>query len=131
MKKCLECNNLVKNYYVKCFECNSKGSHKDDSGSEPDTPYKKEMIPKCVRNALWINYFKDSRTGLCQCCKRETVTIGNFHAAHIIAEINAGKTSLENLTVLCMLCNTSIQRHNVYDFIAKYNLHYGLNENEI
>ena len=126
MKKCSTCNNLVKNSYTKCFECNSKMSIKEDTISEVDTPYKKETIPKCVRNALWINFFKDSRTGICQCCKRETVSIGNFHAGHIIAEVNGGKTSLENLTVLCMLCNTSCQRNNVQDFINKYNLNYGL-----
>jgi len=125
MKKCQNCDKLVKNGYVQCFECNNKHI-KDNSESDTDTPYKKESIPKCVRNALWINNFGDSRTGKCQCCLREIVSIGNFHAGHIIAEVNGGSTSLDNLTVLCMLCNTSMGRYNVKDFILKYNLHYGL-----
>jgi 5-methylcytosine-specific restriction endonuclease McrA len=125
MKKCQNCDKLVKNGYVQCFECNNKHI-KDSSESDTDTPYKKETIPKTIRNALWINNFGDSRTGKCQCCLREIVSIGNFHAGHIIAEVNGGSTSLDNLTVLCMLCNTSMGRYNVKDFIMKYNLHYGL-----
>jgi len=124
MKKCPTetCNNQIKNSYQYCYECNKK----DDPISDVETIYKKETIPKTVRNALWINNFGDSRTGKCQCCLREIVSIGNFHAGHIIAEVNGGSTSLDNLTVLCMLCNTSMGRYNVRDFIQKYNLHYGL-----
>jgi len=125
MKKCGSCDKLVKNSYDKCYECNARNI-KDGSESEADTPYKKEPIPKCVRNALWINYFKDSRIGLCQCCKREQITIGNFHAGHIIAEANGGRAALDNLVPICMLCNTSSGKINMHDFIEKYNLHYGL-----
>jgi len=55
---------------------------KDDLSSEIDNEkeIKREPIPKCVRNALWINYFKKLREGKCQCCLRETISIGNFHA---------------------------------------------------
>ena len=128
MKKCGTecCKNLVKNSYTKCYECNSKVV-KEDSGSEPEaTPYVKQTIPKTVRNCLWINYFKDNREGKCCCCKRETISIGNFHAGHIIAEINGGKTTLDNMRPICMLCNTSMQRSNMDEFIVRYNLNYGL-----
>ena len=128
MKKCQGCNNLVKNSYTNCYDCNSKVVKEDkDSGSEPETtPYKKETIPKTVRNCLWINYFGSNREGKCCCCKRETISIGNFHAGHIIAEVNGGKTSLDNMRPICMLCNTSMQRSNMDDFIVRYNLNYGL-----
>ena len=126
MKKCGSCDRLVKNSYDKCFDCNNAKCQKDGSESEAETPYKKETIPKCVRNALWINYFKESRTGLCQCCKREVISIGNFHAGHIIAEANGGRTALDNLVPICMLCNTSSGKMNMQAFIEKYNLHFGL-----
>jgi 5-methylcytosine-specific restriction endonuclease McrA len=134
MKKCQteSCTRLVKNSYNHCYECNSKAVKEEgESGSEPEViestaPYKKETIPKCVRNALWINFFKDKRNGICQCCMREPITIGNFHAGHITAEVNGGRTALDNLVPLCMLCNTSMQRRNLNDFIVKYNLHHGL-----
>jgi 5-methylcytosine-specific restriction endonuclease McrA len=132
MKTCKGCSKLVKNSYNYCFKCNDIEKHtekevKEDNSSDIEViPYKKETIPKCVRNALWINFFGDKREGKCQCCKRETISIGNFHAGHIVAEINGGSTSLENLTPLCQLCNTSMGRYNVQDFITKYNLHFGL-----
>jgi hypothetical protein len=67
---------------------------KDDTTSEPDNEkdIKREPIPKCVRNALWINYFKNQREGKCQCCLREIISIGNFHA-------NGGISTLDNLVL--------------------------------
>jgi len=63
---------------------------------------------------------------MCQCCLREQITIGNFHAGHIIAHANGGLTTLDNLTCLCMLCNTSMGTYDLNEFIKKYNLHHGL-----
>ena len=153
MKKCKtqNCENLVKNSYQLCYDCNQK---LDTSRAEPcmsfchkvskvsffnsvermsdgltnaSTDYKKDSIPKTVRNCLWINYFKENqREGKCQCCLRETISISNFHAGHIQAEINGGKTTLENLKPICQLCNLSMAKHNMDDFIKKYNLHHGL-----
>jgi 5-methylcytosine-specific restriction endonuclease McrA len=103
---------------------------KDDLSSEVDNEkeIKREPIPKCVRNALWINFFKNQREGKCQCCLRETISIGNFHAGHIKAHINGGSTSLDNLVPICMLCNTSMGKYDLNEFISKYNLHHGLEE---
>ena len=126
MKKCISCNNLVKNGYQQCFECNNK--LKDiDSGSET-LPYKKENIPKTVRNCLWINYFGNSRVGVCACCRREPITMNNFHALHIQAEREMGKTSLDNLAPCCVQCNLSMGTMNMNDFITKFNLHFGLDK---
>ena len=87
MKKCSSCTNLVKNSYQQCYECNNKikDTSSDDSGLDTP-PYKKENIPKTVRNCLFINYFGNSRIGVCSCCRREPITINNFHASHIQAE---------------------------------------------
>ena len=124
MKLCNICKaKKIKNNYSVCYDCNQK----NDSSSESETvAYKKVQIPKCVRNALFINYFKDSRLGTCQCCKRESITMGNFHAGHIIAEANGGKTELGNLIPLCALCNTSMGTYNVFEFVAKFDMNYGI-----
>jgi len=124
MKLCNICKTRkIKNNYTVCYDCNQKS----DTVSETNTVvYKKENIPECVRNCLWINYFKESRVGVCLCCKREQITISNFHAGHIQAEANEGRTALDNLIPLCQLCNLSMATNNVFDFITKYNLHYGL-----
>ena len=132
MKKCSGCSKLVKNNFTFCFECKEKQEKiafiDDDTNSQPEsTPeskYHKEIIPKTVKNALWINYYKDQREGKCMCCRRETISIFNFHCGHIKAEASGGKTTLDNLIPLCMLCNCSIQKMDVYKFIAKYDMHY-------
>ena len=125
MRLCPHCNkHKIKNNYQQCYLC----SQKEDSNSEPEQPEvaKRENIPKCVRNALWINFFKTEREGKCRCCLRETISIGNFHAGHIKAHANGGSTTLDNLVPICMLCNLSMQKMDLKEFIVKYNLHFGL-----
>ena len=138
MKTCKTCPKLVKNNFHFCYECKDKQDNQCQGFVDEDSPevittptaeYQKQPIPKCVRNSLWINYFQSSRVGLCECCKRETITMGNFHAGHIIAEVNGGSTRLDNLIPLCMLCNTSLGRQNVHDFIKRYRMHWHLEQN--
>ena len=127
MKICPKCNIFkVKNSYEMCYTChnfkNDDTNSEADKDPEKEAPLKRESIPKCVRNALWINFFKDSRVGKCQCCLREQITIGNFHAGHIKAHANGGSSSLDNLVPICMLCNTSSGKYDLNEFILKYNL---------
>ena len=132
MKICPKCNifKIKNNSYDVCYTCHNYRN--DETSSETDQPpkeiqiFKRESLPKCVRNALWINFFKDARVGMCQCCLREQITIGNFHAGHIVTYANGGETKLNNLTCLCMLCNTSMGTYDLNEFIKKYNLHHGL-----
>ena len=124
MRVCPRCNiKKIKNGYQQCFDCNNK----QDTLSEPETTtYIKEPINKAVKNCLWINFFKDSRVGICQCCLREPITMNNFHAGHVIAEKNGGRTALDNLKPTCALCNLSMRTQNMDEFISRFNLHFGL-----
>jgi hypothetical protein len=124
MKKCSseKCENLVKNSYTHCYDCNKKDE------SDVETIYKKEVICKTVRNVLWFIHFGDVRTAKCKCCLVEDISISCYHVGHVIAEANGGKTSMENLLPMCMLCNTSIGKQNVNDFIKKWNLHYRISK---
>jgi len=130
MKNCASCNNKIKNSYTFCYECNNKKDNNSVSFSSSETIYKKESIPKTVRNCIWLNYFSNEREGKCQCCLRETISIMNFHAGHIKAEANGGTTTLDNLKPICMLCNCSSQKQDMHEFILKYNLHWGLKDNQ-
>jgi hypothetical protein len=110
-----------------CYSCNETKSET----SEPETPkpfYIKDVIPRAVKNCLWINYFGDKRIGICACCQREPITINNFHAGHIKSEREGGTTTLDNLAPVCPLCNSSMGTMHMMEFINKYNLHYGLGE---
>ena len=122
MKNCT-CGKKIRNEYTKCYDCQNEKDSDNDS-----THYKKEAIPKTVRNCVWINYFDDSRIGTCICCHREPITINNFHCGHIKAEREGGSTSLDNLAPICVQCNLSMGTMDMNAFIKKYNLHYGLDK---
>ena len=124
MKNCQSCTNKVRNSYTYCYDCNNKRNDNLFTTFESNTIYKKTPIPKTVRNCLWINYFKNKREDKCQCCLRETISISNFHAGHIISEFKGGTTTLDNLRPICQLCNLSMGTQNMDDFIKKFNLHY-------
>ena len=81
---------------------------------------KKQAIPKTVRNAVWARYFPNTLSGVCQCCKIEAITYGNFHAGHVISEHNGGGLKVDNLRPVCPLCNSSMGTQNMDEFIAKY-----------
>lgn len=96
----------------------------DDTQSNSPTKkrVKKEKIPATLKNILWHKYFETSLTGICQCCKVETISKSIFDAGHIISEKNGGKVVLDNLKPICKLCNSSMGRTNMDDFMKKYGI---------
>ena len=129
IKICPQCrmSKITNTKFNTCYECHKFNKESEtDEDTEQQPILKREQLPKTVRNALWINYYDDRRVGMCQCCKREQISIGNFQAGHIVAHANGGKTTLDNLVPICTLCNLSMGTHNLNDFIKKYNLHYWL-----
>jgi 5-methylcytosine-specific restriction endonuclease McrA len=91
-----------------------------------DTPtkkkVKKEKIPATLKNIVWHKYFETSLTGLCQCCKVENISKAIFDAGHIISEKNGGQVILENLKPICKLCNSSMGKTNMDEFMKKYGI---------
>ena len=91
-----------------------------------DTPtkkrVKKEKIPATLKNIVWHKYFETSLTGLCQCCKVENISKSIFDAGHIISEKNGGQVILENLKPICKLCNSSMGKINMDEFMKKYGI---------
>lgn len=78
--------------------------------------YKKESIPKAVREQLWIRDIGPKFKGKCKTswCKNK-VTVFDFHAGHDIPESSGGITSIDNLVVICSRCNLSMASN--YTFI--------------
>jgi hypothetical protein len=83
---------------------------------------KKEKIPATLKNILWHKYFEKSITGLCQCCKVEIISKAIFDAGHVISEKNGGQVVLENLKPICKLCNSSMGKTNMDEFMKKYGI---------
>ena len=86
---------------------------------------RKKLIPKALRMKLWKETFGDTLNGKCCCCERE-LQIDNFEAGHIIAEKNGGLTVIENLSVCCKPCNTSMGVQNLEEF--KKSLQYNVTD---
>jgi hypothetical protein len=81
----------------------------------------KEKIPATVRNAVWNLHISNTSTnGFCCCCKREPITKANFAAGHVQAEACGGEVKLQNLRPICNLCNSSMGKMDMDEFMAKY-----------
>jgi hypothetical protein len=83
---------------------------------------KKEKIPIAVKNTLWSIYYNKNLEGVCQCCKRETISKNNFDCGHVISEKNGGIVHLDNLRPICRSCNSSMGAKNMDDFMKQYGI---------
>ena len=83
-------------------------------------------IPATVRNAVWCKYINKKKDPKCLCCNIEPITKGNFECGHIKSHKDGGKINIHNLRPICSLCNKSMGRTNMNDFMNRY----GFNKNE-
>lgn len=77
--------------------------------------YKKEPISKALRLKVWELTIGNTLHGNCYCCNTK-LTYNSFQAGHIIAEAKGGQTVIDNLRVICKLCNTSCGTKNLNEF---------------
>jgi HNH endonuclease len=82
----------------------------------------KEKIPATLRNVVWVNQFGTKNEGVCFCCVIEKISKANFAVGHIKSEASGGKLHTSNLRPICTLCNSSMGRTEMYEFIKKYGL---------
>ena len=73
------------------------------------TKYKKQTIPKALREQCWLDnfgrrYHHDCYIKWC----RNRVTVFDFHVGHDIPESRGGRMCLENLKPICARCNASM-----------------------
>jgi 5-methylcytosine-specific restriction endonuclease McrA len=100
----------------------SKKSQPDPSKTvQTAAPYKKKHVPKTIRNQVWRKYCGNSLDSICYCCHQK-LQYECWEAGHIIAEVNGGATTLENLRPICVACNRSMGRMNMIDFMKRYGL---------
>jgi hypothetical protein len=86
--------------------------------------YKKKQIPKKIRQLVWNRYIGEEKgSDVCYCCRQTKITQMDFQCGHVKSEVNGGKTEVNNLRPICSLCNTSMGRMDMNEFIATFNLH--------
>ena len=74
--------------------------------------YKKQKIPKAVREQVWVFYFGKSFNHKCfvSWCNN-TIDVFNFHVGHNKPESKGGKLTIENLRPICSRCNHSMSNN--------------------
>ena len=83
--------------------------------------YRKKNIPKALKKMVWDKYIgPDIGKAKCMCCKHQEIRQIEFHCGHIIAEVNGGKTNIDNLRPICAQCNLSMGKMNMDSFMKKY-----------
>jgi hypothetical protein len=78
---------------------------------------KKKAVPKVVRDLAWAKWIGDDVAKTkCMCCGINEIKMNSFHCGHIMAEVNGGKTTVDNLRPICAACNLSMGAENMDDF---------------
>lgn len=77
----------------------------DISGSK----YKKERIPKALREQVWIHYIGEHFSAKCpvRWCKNR-INVYDYHVGHNTPESAGGTLELSNLLPICSRCNLSM-----------------------
>lgn len=71
--------------------------------------YKKKIIPKALREQVWIKYMGKNFESKCHIkwCENR-INVFDFHVGHNIPESKGGNTDIENLRPICSRCNLSM-----------------------
>lgn len=80
-----------------------------------ENKYIKKNISKNQKNKIWLHTIGVGDYGKCRLCNLELYKndYSSWHASHIIAEVNGGKNTIDNMTVLCKKCNLQTGSKNL------------------
>lgn len=81
---------------------------------------KRKNTPASLRVKVWDTYIGlDVGQIDCPMCEIMKIYQINFHCSHVVADIEGGECSVENLRPLCSVCNQSMGKQNMLDFAKK------------
>ena len=84
------------------------------------TKIPKKQINEALKTSVWTRYIgADKGTAVCYCCSLARITQREFDTGHVVAEINGGKTHIDNLRPICRKCNLSMGAQNMDVFKAR------------
>jgi hypothetical protein len=82
--------------------------------------YIKKHISKTLKNKVWDLYIgRETGISKCFCCDHTEINSKHFECGHMIAESNNGKTDITNLRPICSLCNKSMGKKNMFNFMTQ------------
>ena len=78
---------------------------------------KKKAVPKVVKDLSWNKWIgEDIARTKCLCCGVNEIKMSSFHCGHVLAVVNGGTTTVDNLRPICAACNLSMGTTNFDDF---------------
>ena len=82
---------------------------KSKSKSPTKSDYRKQHIPKALREQCWVHNFGKKYEHKCyiKWCSNK-ITVFDFHVGHNIPECKGGRLCLENVKPICSRCNHSM-----------------------
>jgi hypothetical protein len=82
--------------------------------------YKKENIPKKIKEDVWKKYVGNVMEGYCYCCRDNKILATSYSCGHVKSEYDGGRIEIKNLRPICKSCNSSMRTINMRDYIEKY-----------
>jgi len=83
-------------------------------------PIKKEPFTEWFKGTIWRKNNGTLECVLCPVCSLNTISIGSFHAGHILPESKGGMMCLENIIPICSDCNSHMGSRHLYWFAWHY-----------
>ena len=87
-------------------------SHSKKKSPKNEKKYRKENIPKAVREQTWLQTFGKKYEHKCYInwCEN-TITVFDFHVGHDQPESKGGNLNVRNLKPICARCNLSMSNN--------------------
>jgi len=81
----------------------------EEDMKKPKKAYKKEKIPKALREQVWKRFMGNNLSGKCTIvwCQN-LMSAFDFHVGHDIPESKGGTLDINNLKPICSRCNLSM-----------------------
>ena len=81
-----------------------------------------KKITSAFKHEVWLQYFPNTITGTCQCCKINSIMCLDFICRRIMNTLVSDNNVLENFKPICRLCNNSIGTKNMNDYMTEYGI---------
>lgn len=86
---------------------------------DEDAISKRKNISKALRAKVWTSNINKMYEVNCICCNSNVINAHNYECGHIISDYNGGSVELSNLLPICSLCNKSMSKTNMDQFIMR------------
>lgn len=71
-----------------------------------------------LRLKLWYGCFKTKEEGNCFCCLKTIICDEpSWHCGHVVSAANGGNKTINNLRPICVKCNLTMRKQNMYQYM--------------